>query len=107
MQEKNNEELGNIQLDMKRTIQKIVIDLLNRSKTKNNFRKDVSTFDMAYLILQIQWGMYDYLELKYSINFRENVKNNKPVFSIPKEDILRDVTSFVKLLKNGMQKTES
>ncbi|MCG8698850.1 MAG: TetR/AcrR family transcriptional regulator [Bacteroidales bacterium] len=107
MQEQNNEEIGNVQLITKRKIMAIIIELLERKNTKKMLRKDIDVFDMAYLVLQVQWGMYDYLELKYNIDFRANVKENKPVFNLPEQDVMRDVFSFVNLLKNGMQKRKT
>lgn len=103
MQEKNNEEIGNIQIETKKRILNIIMELLNRNETIHQVRTDIPLFDMAYSILQMQWGMYDYLELKHSVDFRENIKAGKAVFSISKEDILKDVSSFVEILKSGMQ----
>ncbi len=102
MQEKNNEEIGNIQLETKRKITLMVIDILTKYQTVNNLRQDIPIFDLSYLIVQVQWGMYEYLELKYKVNYRENVKKNKPVMSIQREKILEDVRSFVQLIKNGI-----
>lgn len=105
MQEKNNEEIGNIQLETKRKVLGIVEDLLLTQVKRFTIRTDIPLADMAYLIVQVQWGMYDYLEIKYGIDFRENVKQRKPVFSIPEEDILNDIRSFTLLLRTGIQKS--
>ena len=105
MQEKNNEEIGNIQLETKKKILNIVENLLLTQVRCHTIRTDIPLADMAYLIVQVQWGIYDYLEIKYGIDFRENVKQRKPVFTIPEEDILNDVRSFARLLKSGMQKS--
>jgi len=104
IQEKNNEEIGNIQLQSKKQIIEIVIEILEPYIKSGKIRSDISIYDMAYLITQVQWGMYDYLELKYNLSFRENVKNKKPVFTIPHEKIVEDIRSFTALIRNGLQK---
>jgi AcrR family transcriptional regulator len=103
IQEKNNEEIGNIQLQTKKRIVNLVITILQPYVKAGKIRKDINVFDLAYLITNIQWGMYDYLELKYNVDFRENVKLKKPVFTIPQEKIIDDVKTFVELMRNGIQ----
>lgn len=105
MQEKNNEEIGNIQLDTKKKILEMVEDLLLTQVRHHTIRPDIPIHDMAYFVVQIQWGIYDYLEIKYDVDFRENVKQRKPVFSIPEDDIKNDVRSFARLLQSGLQKS--
>jgi AcrR family transcriptional regulator len=104
MQEKNNDEIGNIQLQVKQRILEIVIKIITPLVKQGKIRSDLSVFDMAYLVVQVQWGMYDYLEIKYGVNFRENAREKKSVFAIPREKIINDVRSFALLLKNGMKK---
>jgi len=102
MQEKNNDEIGNLQLQVKQRILDVVIKMITPLVKQGKLRSDISIFDMAYLVVQVQWGMYDYLEIKYGVNFRENAIKKQSVFSIPKEDIINDVKSFAMLLRNGM-----
>ncbi|MFC2124413.1 TetR/AcrR family transcriptional regulator [Bacteroidota bacterium] len=103
MQEKNNDDLGNIQLQIKQRILDIVVKMLAPRIEQKEIRSNLSVFDMAYLVIQVQWGIYDYLEIKYGVNFRENARNKRSVFTIPKEEILKDVKSFSMLLRNGMR----
>ncbi len=103
MQEKNNNEIGNIQLQIKQRILEIVIKMLTPLVEQGKIRSDIPVFDMAYLVVQVQWGMYDYLEIKYAVDFRQNAMNKRPVFTIPREKILSDVRSFARLMKNGMR----
>lgn len=103
IQEKNNEEIGNIQLQTKKQVVDLVVKILEPHFKNGSIRNDISMFDMAYLITQIQWGLYDYLEIKYKIDFRENIKQKKQVFTIPKEKIVADVKSFTSLMQLGIQ----
>lgn len=107
IQEKNNEEIGNIQLLIKKKIIEKVIQIIQPFVASGQFREDISLNDLAYLIVQVQWGMFDYLEIKYEVNFRENVKLGKSVFQIPEETIIKDVSSFAKLILSGIQIQQS
>lgn len=104
IQEKNNEEIGNVQLMIKKRVMDMVIHIIQPFVDAGQFREDISISDIAYLIVQVQWGMFDYLEMKYGVNFRENVKQGKPVFQIPEEAIVEDVSSFARLILSGIQK---
>ena len=73
MQEKNNEEIGNVQLKMKQKVMDRVEGIIRPFIDSGQFRDDISVKDMSYLVVQVQWGMYDYLEMKYGLSFRENV----------------------------------
>lgn len=104
IQEKNNEEIANVQLMIKNKIIEKVIQIIQPFVDSGTFRDDISIHDLAYLIVQVQWGMFDYLEMKYNLNFRENVKSGKPVFQIPEATIVKDVSSFARLILSGIQK---
>lgn len=106
-QEKNNEEIGNIQLRMKQKVRDLVMHIMQPFISKGEFRTDIPPEDLAYMVVQMQWGMFDYLEMKYGISFRENVKNGKPVFSIPEEQIIADVRRMASLILSGIKQSQS
>ena len=107
IQEKNNEEIGNVQLLIKKRVMNLVIQIIRPFVDSGQFREDISIDDLAYLIVQVQWGMFDYIEMKYNINFRENIKSGKPIFQISEETIVSDVSSFANLILSGIQKKQS
>lgn len=102
-QEVNCPELGNMLLKTKLEIMEMVKGFITSYQKKGKLRKDIDTDLMAYQIVQVQLGIYDYLAIKYNIDFKENILNKKPVFSIPKEDIVKIVKNFSELLKSGLQ----
>ncbi len=104
MQEKNSDELGNIQLKTKMQTMEFVRQLMERFKSSARIRKDADEEMISYYIVQMQWGFYDYLELKYSFNFREKIKENSPIFDISDDEIEQVVMRFIQLLREGIKR---
>jgi AcrR family transcriptional regulator len=102
--QERNELLGNLQLEMKKKIIAIVVDLLEQNRANWKLSKDVPLMDMAYFIVQVHLGIFDYLELKYGISIRENIKSGKAVFDLDQKQVLKDVHSFARLLESGIKK---
>jgi TetR/AcrR family transcriptional regulator len=103
MQEKNSEELGNIQLITKRQTMAFVENLIHQFRKTSRIRKDIDDHLLAYYVVQTQWGIYDYLEMTYNINFRQYILGNKPVYDLSEDQIKEVVASFMNLLKDGMR----
>ena len=57
----------------------------------------------AYLIVQIQLGIYDYLSLFKGINFLENITHKKSVFSLPEEEIMEVANEFAQIIEKGLE----
>ncbi len=104
MQEKNSEELGNIQLKTKEQTMQFVQQLIDKYKQNSRLRKDVDETMLSYFIVQMQWGFYDYLEMKYHFNFRDKIKENSPVYDITEEEIENIVKDFISLLRDGIKR---
>lgn len=102
-QEKNSEDLGNIQLISKSQTMSFVETMIQNHRKNSRIRKDIDDQILAYFVVQTQWGIYDYLELKFSINLRQFIKDNRPVYDITEDDIKQVVVSYINLLKEGMR----
>lgn len=102
MQERYNEELGNISLDTKKKMMADIQSILKAQQKEGSLKTTISLDVIAYTIVQIQIGIYDFLEIKYKINFREFILNKKPVFSIPASEIMLTIKSFTGLLHEGV-----
>lgn len=103
IQEKNSEELGNIQLISKSQTMSFVESMIQNHRKNSRIRKDIDDQILAYFVVQTQWGIYDYLELKFAINLRQYIKDNRPVYDITEEEIKQVVVSYISLLKDGMR----
>lgn len=103
MQEKNTEETGLLQLDIKKRITGIVEGFITQRQQSGALRSDIPAGLIAWLVVQTQYGIADYLAMRYGIDFRENIRQKKPVFSIPAEDILHIVQQLADILRRGIQ----
>jgi AcrR family transcriptional regulator len=106
-QERNNDEIGNIQLMIKKKVMDMIVELLEQHKKNWSLKTNVATSQMAYMIMQVQLGIFDYLELKYGISIRENVKQGKSALELGEDVILNDVRSFAILIETGIKKSKS
>lgn len=101
-QERQHEELGNIRQTFMRQIMRVIRGLMGKYNGKANIRTDIHSDILAFCILQIQMGIYDYLALKYEINVLENIKHKKPIIAIPEEEVVKIVRDFTEVLRRGM-----
>lgn len=102
MQERNNVDLGNLLVQNKIRLMVIIRNILVEQQLKGRIRSDIDYDLIAYFIVQIQIGIYDFLSIKYDLDFRENILNKQPVFSISDEEMLKTVRGFSKLMKDGL-----
>lgn len=107
MNEKYNHQIGDMELNIKRELLELIKKILKIHIGKNEIRRDVDINFIAFTILQVQIGIYDYIEIKYHVDFRKNIREKKPFFTIPEEDIRKIVESFTELLETGFLKTKT
>lgn len=103
IQEKNSEEIGNMQQQTKQSLMGIVIKFVESFINKGKLRNNVPAEIISYLIIETQFSVLEYLYLKHNINIRENIRSKKPVYSISEEEILSIVMDFTEILKNGIK----
>lgn len=103
MQERNEEELGNMLLHTKFRIVQLVRPILAVQQERGKIRTDLDLDLLAYAVVQMQIGMYDYLAMTFQIDFRENIRNRQPVLSVPAEALTKTVSHFSEILRSGLQ----
>ena len=103
MQERNEEELGNLLLHTKFRIMQVVKPMLAAQQERGKIRTDLDLDLLAYSVVQVQMGIYDYLAMLFQIDFRENIRNRQPVLSVPKEILNHIVSQFSETLRSGLQ----
>lgn len=106
MQEKNNEELGNIQLIVKLKALESVKPLVEEAIKANVFRNDVDVETIAFLVYRIQFTIIEYLELKHKIDFRQNIKIKKPFYNLSEQDVINTARPFIEIFKTGIIQQE-
>ncbi len=56
----------------------------------------------AFSILQIQLAIFEYLEFFHQVDFLDNIKNGKPIFSIDDDLLMQIVREFASVLTQGI-----
>jgi TetR/AcrR family transcriptional regulator len=102
MQERNEEELGNMLLHTKFQIVQWVKPILTAQQERGKIRRDLDLDLLAYAVVQMQMGIYDYLAMTFQIDFRENIRNRQPVLSVPEDTLARVVSHFSEILRSGL-----
>ena len=102
MQEKNSLELGNIQLQIRSRIIDLIIPLMEKEHYRATLRKDISSEILAFTVMQVHLGIYDYLQWKYNIDFLGKSMLAESVPGIQQEEIMDIARSFVAILKSGI-----
>ncbi|MBN2611098.1 MAG: TetR/AcrR family transcriptional regulator, partial [Bacteroidales bacterium] len=81
--EKENEETGNVEIMIRNEIDILIKRLLEIHIKKGEIRNDVDIDVLSFTIMQVQTGIYDFIEKKFNLDFRKNIREKKPVFSLP------------------------
>src|SRR5690606_24595002 len=97
MQEKNSDELGNIQLTVKTKALVAVKPLVKEAMKDKVFRKDMDVETIAFLVYRMQFTILEYLELKYKIDFRQNIKDRKPFYDLPEQEVIHTAQTFLEI----------
>lgn len=101
MLERDNKKTGNVERIVKNEIDLLIKDLLKIHFGKGEIRKEIDTDLLSFTIMQVQSGIYEYIEKKYNINYKKNIMERKPIFSIPENEIMKLVRAFSSLLEQG------
>jgi AcrR family transcriptional regulator len=102
MQEKNSPELGNIQLQVRSRILELIIPLMEKESYRKALRTDISADILAFTVMQVHLGIYDYLQWKYGLNIHGSQGITQPDYGISQTEIMEIARSFVTILKSGL-----
>ena len=102
--ERNNDELGNIQLKSKSKILVMIKNLVKKQVEIGNLRQDIDINVISFLMLQIQISIVDFIALNLNIDFRARIKTEKKLHNISEKKMLEISKQFIAVLKNGIIK---
>jgi TetR/AcrR family transcriptional regulator len=100
--EKNNDELNDIHLANKEKILQVTRQVIAGLTGKNAIRGDIDLNMLSFMISEMQVMILSYVQLKYHIDFRENIRTGKPLYSLPDKEMLSIAKKFVDILYNGL-----
>ena len=104
LQEKNNDELGNIQLTSKLQVLEMIKKLVVKYTRKKVLRNDIEMDTIAYTILQTQLSITEFIANQYKVDYRHNIRHKKPLYNIPDKELKKISNHFIEILKNGIKK---
>jgi AcrR family transcriptional regulator len=96
-------DVAYIKVELWQSVLGIIKSILNRFADEDQLNR-VDIDIAAYSILQIQLGIFDFLEIHYQIDFLDNIKKGKPVFSLDDDKLMQVVEGFASVLSNGLVK---
>ena len=101
--ERNTEELGNLLLEKKREEIIRITRTIEQEKSKLKIRQSVKSETLAFVFMQIQIGLGDYISIKYGKDIRENILNGTPAFEkFPESEIKKSLVGISFILRNGI-----
>jgi AcrR family transcriptional regulator len=105
LRERYNEELGNLEIRLKKEITEKV-ELLIMQRYPESVRKDIDPFLMAFSIVQFQFALYDYLAIRYKDDLVQNIRQGKSLFTLHEEEIIKLITAFTIIIKSGISNNQ-
>jgi len=103
MKERFADDLGNMEVKTKERIVGLTRKLLQKYVVAEHIRKDIQIDIMAYTVVQVQMGLYDFLEMNYNIDFRKNIKEKKPMIPLQENQIKKIIEQFAEILLCGIK----
>lgn len=105
LQERSNEEIGNIQQISKKKVLDMIRLMVNKWTATGQLRTDTDPDTMAFMVLQTQLSIFDYIALQHNIDYRANIIQHKMLYDLPESELKKTSRQFVDMLKNGIGKT--
>ncbi len=101
-QAKNSEKQDDIHKLVLQKILAILLPIVEQQQLVGVLRSDIEASVIAFYIVQIQLSIYDYLEFTYKFRFRDHIRDRRPLFDLPDQDIQTTAHNFKTLLLNGI-----
>lgn len=91
---------------LKTTVINFTQNIIAQYQKAGKINLNINPQKAAFLIYQVQVGIYEYLSLFKNIDFSENIKNKKAVFTLPETEIMKIVEDFTEIIKSGLEQKE-
>ncbi len=101
MRERYNPEIGNIELELKRTVIERVKSMIT-GPFSGDIRKDVAIDMIAYAIVQLQLGFYDFLAMRHDDDLLVNLERGEPIYALDHQSIESIIEGFTAILQGGI-----
>ncbi len=74
---------------------------LREQQEQGTIRDDVDAGQLVYVLLQVQSGFLDFLELTYDLDFEANVRAGRPLFPLPVDTLRSELEALADILRRG------
>lgn len=105
MRERYNNEIGDLELHNKRIVTEKVKEMISKQYS-SGIRTDIDLDMIAFLIVQVQIGFYDFLAMKYNDDLMTNLREGKSIYTLDNDSMESIIQGFTSLLKEGISKKE-
>lgn len=102
MQERNTDQPVNLSLQAKEMMLELLTPVLEKCRQRRIVRKDIDTTILAYTIVQVQTGVFDFLSIRYKLDSGKCVNDKQSSLPVPEKEILHIAKGFSKVLKHGL-----
>ncbi|TNE73365.1 TetR/AcrR family transcriptional regulator [bacterium] len=102
LRERNSEELGNIQLEIKLKTIEAIRPFAEKGIQQGIFKSGFDTDFIAFSIFKTQFSILEYVEVRFQIDIRNHIKENKAPLTISDEEITRIAQPFLAVFKHGI-----
>lgn len=102
-QERHSDDLGDLMLQIKASITETIKMMLKSFQEQGKIRQDIDNDIIAFTVLQIQLGVYDFLLIRHKIDQQKRVLQKNPTLFLPEEEIMKLVTDFVEIIVHGLK----
>lgn len=106
VRERNYKDVEAFHIDEKTQVFQFIESKLKEQQEAGKIRTDISIKALSFMFYQAHTGVFDYLSLVHNVDFRENIKKGKPLFSVSDDQIKEMLHEFTSILKAGMQKQQ-
>lgn len=103
LRERNNVEIGDLEIKLKKEITAKVEQLIKQNYS-DSVRSDIDPFLLAFAIVQFQFALYDYLAIRYNDDLMQNLQQGKPLFTLHEEEVIKIITAFTSIARSGISK---
>lgn len=103
-EEKNNDEIIDLQFRGKEKVLDLIRKEVKHQLKKNKLRKDIDVSTLAYITLQFNISILDFLAYQHKIDYRKNIKEGKPLYGLSEKTMVKAARNYMDIFKNGILK---
>ncbi|WP_296620118.1 TetR/AcrR family transcriptional regulator [Marivirga sp.] len=104
LQERNSDELQDIEQYRKSSILEMTEDILKPFIANGQIRDDIEPRVLAWTIVQNQFSFQEFIEIQFKQDFQKNISNHGKLYNLSEKKLLKYGKSFIKILKGGLEK---